>query len=82
MATLGALGAETGKFLSHANNTVFLQNGVQGTGEVWIIESQPNNLVALACSGAETGKFLSHANNSVFLQNGVQGAGEEWQIGN
>jgi len=78
--TLEALGGETGKYLSHALDRVWLQNGVQGDGEVFILERLPNNRVALACTGGETGKNLSHAFDRVWLQNGIQGAGELWRL--
>jgi hypothetical protein len=77
--TLEALGGETGKYLSHALDRVWLQNGVQGEGEVFILQARSNNRVALACTGGETGKYLSHAFDRVWLQNGVQGAGELWR---
>ena len=76
--TLKALGAENGKFLSHALDKVWLQDGVKGEGEIFILETLPNGNVALACLGAETGKYLSHANGKLWLQDGIQGEGEEW----
>lgn len=48
---LEALGGESGKYLSHANNEVWLQTGNQGDGEVFIKEDRPNGRVALACIG-------------------------------
>jgi hypothetical protein len=76
--TLEALGAEKGAYLSHALDKVWLQNGVQGEGETFLLESRPNGRVALACTGGEKGKYLSHAFAKLWLQNGVQGEGEEW----
>ena len=59
--TLKALGKENGKYLSHAFDKVELQHGVQGEGEIFILENLPNGKVALACLGKEKGKYLSHA---------------------
>jgi len=42
--TLEALGAEKGNYLSHALDKVWLQNGVQGEGEVFILENLPTPL--------------------------------------
>ena len=75
---LEALGAEKGSYLSHAKDEVWLQNGNQGDGEVFIKELRPNGRVALACLGKEKGKYLSHAFAKLWLQDGVQGEGEEW----
>jgi hypothetical protein len=80
MATIEATGAETGQYLSHANTGVFLQNGVQGAGELWTVEQQPEGYFALACAGDQNGMYLSHAYSSVSLQYGVQGAGEEFYM--
>ena len=57
---LKALGAEIGKYLSHALNKVWLQDGVKGEGELFVLKELPNGHVALACLGAETGTYLSH----------------------
>lgn len=76
--TLEALGVETGKYLSHANGTVSLQNEVKGGGEIFTLEHISNGKVALACTSGETGKYLSHASGIVGLNEGYQGAGEEW----
>ncbi len=76
--SLAALGGEKGKNLSHALDKVWLQNGVQGEGEIFVLEQRPNGRVALACTGGETGKYLSHAFDKLWLQDGVQGEGEEW----
>ena len=73
-----ALGGEKGNYVSHANNRMWLQNGIQGEGEYFIIENRPNGRVALAATGGEKGKYLSHAFKKLWLQNGVQGEGEEW----
>ena len=75
---LKALGGESGKYLSHAKNEVWLQTGNQGDGEVFIKETRPKGRVALACVGGEKGKYLSHAFAKLWLQDGVQGEGEEW----
>jgi len=80
--TLAALGGEKGKNLSHALDKVWLQNGVQGEGEVFVLEQRPNGRVALACTGGESGKYLSHAFDKMWLQNGNQGEGEVWSQGN
>lgn len=77
VVTLEALGKEKGKYLSHAHDKVWLQNGVQGEGETFILE-QTQNGVALACTGGEKGKYLSHAFGKLFLQDGLRGQGEEW----
>ncbi len=76
--TLEALGGETGKYLSHAHIDVWLQNGVQGEGEVFVLETLANGRVALACTGGETGRYLSHAFDQLWLQNGYRGDGELW----
>lgn len=75
--TLEALGKEKGLYLSHALDKVWLQNGVQGLGEVFVLE-QRGDRVALACTGGEQGKYLSHAFEKLWLQDGIQGEGEEW----
>ena len=75
---LKALGGESGKFLSHAKNEVWLQTGNQGVGEVFNIIELPKGRVALACLGKEKGKYLSHAFAKLWLQDGIQGEGEEW----
>ena len=36
--TLGALGGETGFYLSHALDKIWLQDGLQGEGEVWALQ--------------------------------------------
>ena len=72
------LGAEVGKYLSHANREVWLQSGIQGEGELWRLLDQGDDLVALECVGGEQGMFLTHAFGIVGLQNGIQGDGERW----
>ncbi len=37
---LEALGGESGKYLSHAKNEVWLQTGNQGKGELWAKKAQ------------------------------------------
>lgn len=64
---LKALGGESGKFLSHAKNEVWLQTGNQGVGEVFNIIELPKGRVALACLGKEKGKYLSHAFAKLWL---------------
>lgn len=76
--SLEALGAEKGKYLSHAVDKVWLQTGVQGLGEIFILEDLKNGRVALACLGGEEGKYLSHAFDKLWLQDGIKGEGEEW----
>jgi hypothetical protein len=76
MATIEATGAETGLYLSHANDSLFLQNGVQGLGEEFFSQFSDDGNVYFGCLGGESGNYLSHADNSVSLQNG-QGASEE-----
>ena len=80
--TLEALGAEKGQYLSHALDRVWLQNGVQGEGEVFVLENLGGDRVALACTGGETGKYLSHAFGRLWLQDGNQGEGEQWEMAN
>jgi hypothetical protein len=75
----GALGAETGDVLSHANSKVWLQTGYKGTGELFYVMPISATHVALGCGGGELGKYLSHANGSVSLQP-FQGWGEVWAI--
>jgi hypothetical protein len=62
---LQALGAEKGKYLSHALDKVWLQNGIQGEGEEWICHEKNHTDVAFECLGKESGKFLSHANTFI-----------------
>jgi hypothetical protein len=78
--SFNASGAEMGKTLSHANDKLWLQTGINGTGEVFLIENISSNTVALACSGAEQGKYLSHANGTVGLINSFSGKNETWKI--
>ncbi|MEI7488464.1 MAG: hypothetical protein WCJ72_13855, partial [Chryseobacterium sp.] len=77
---LQAQGKEIGQFLSHGNGDVFLQNGIKGLGEVFILETLSNNRVALKCISKESGLYLSHAFDKLWLQNGIQGEGEEWEM--
>lgn len=75
------VGGETGKFLSHANGTVSLQDGCRGEGELFILRSRKDKeqtYVSLECCGGEKGMFLSHANGVACLQNGCMGDGEIW----
>ena len=71
------VGGEKGYYLSHANGKVFLQNGIQGDGELWKITTT-SVVVTIEALGGEKGYYLSHAYGKVFLQKGVQGDGERW----
>ncbi len=77
---LEALGKEVGHDLSHAKDTVWLQNGYHGLGEAFRLIPLPNSdhqQWALACLGSEVGKFLSYRGGSVSLQNVLE-ANERW----
>lgn len=76
----GAMGLEEGMYLSHAFGKIYLQNGINGQGELFIIEHLSNGRVALAACGKEKGKYLSHAYKKVWLQTGIRGQGEEWKL--
>ena len=64
---LECLGGEKGKYLSHAYNKVWLQNGIQGAGEHWKVELVSSGKWALRALGAENGKYLSHAFAKIWL---------------
>jgi hypothetical protein len=81
-AYIEAQGGEAGKVLSHANNSVWLQNGYQGTGELFFVEQISANTIALACGGGETGQYLSHSGGNVSLVPAFNGPGETWTINN
>ena len=75
---LACTGGEKGKYLSHAFDKLWLQDGIQGKGEEWICHDHGGGNVAFECLGAEKGKYLSHAFDKMWLQNGYQGEGELW----
>ena len=70
-------GGEKGKYLSHGNGQVFLQNGYQGEGEEWILREMEGG-VAFEATGGESLYYLTHAFGSTNLQKGYQGEGELW----
>ncbi len=64
--------------MSHAFDKLWLQNGIQGEGEEWIMIDHGNGNVSFNCLGKEIGKTLSHAFDKMWLQDGYQGQGELW----
>ena len=60
-------GGESGKYLSHAFNKIWLQNGIQGEGEHWEMIDLGGGRVAFEAKGGESGTHLSHAFNKLWL---------------
>ncbi len=72
-------GGESSKYLSHANNKTWMQNGNKGDGEVWRVTEYNDGKVSIEALGGEEGKFLSRNNGKVKLVNNVVNENQLWR---